>query len=54
MPDQHRELFDNLPYLIARSGGCRGQPGATLLTGDAGFCGHDPARDDICGLAFAP
>ena len=37
MPDQHRELFERLPYLIAGAVDASGQPWATLLTGDPGF-----------------
>ena len=37
MPDQHRELFQKLPYLIAGATDVSGQPWATLLTGDPGF-----------------
>lgn len=37
MPDQHRELFEKLPYVFAGVADARGQPWATLLTGDPGF-----------------
>jgi predicted pyridoxine 5'-phosphate oxidase superfamily flavin-nucleotide-binding protein len=37
MPDQHRELFEKLPYLIAGAADASGQPWATLLTGEPGF-----------------
>ena len=37
MPDQHRELFEKLPYLIAGATDAAGQPWATVLTGAPGF-----------------
>ncbi len=37
MPDEHRELFEKLPYLVAGAADDAGQPWATLLTGVAGF-----------------
>lgn len=37
MPDQHRELFEKLPYLIAGAADASGQPWATLLSGAPGF-----------------
>lgn len=52
MPDQHRELFEKLPYLIAGATDASGQPWATLLTGEPGFVAttakdmHIAARPD--------
>jgi uncharacterized protein len=37
MPDQHRELFEKLPYLIAGAADASGHPWATVLTGAPGF-----------------
>lgn len=37
MPDQHRELFEKLPYLVAGAVDALGQPWATILTGAPGF-----------------
>lgn len=37
MPDQHRELFTKLPYLLVGSVDAGGQPHASLLVGPPGF-----------------
>jgi uncharacterized protein len=37
MPDQHRELFTKLPYLVVGSVDAGGQPQASLLVGKPGF-----------------
>ncbi|HEX6956839.1 MAG TPA: pyridoxamine 5'-phosphate oxidase family protein [Ferrovibrio sp.] len=37
MPDQHRELFEKLPYLLAGSRDTYGRPWASLLVGRPGF-----------------
>lgn len=37
MPDQHRELFTRLPYLVVGALDNRGQPWASLLFGGPGF-----------------
>lgn len=37
MPDQHRELFTKLPYLLVGSVDAAGQPHASLLAGSPGF-----------------
>ncbi len=37
MPDQHRELFEKLPYLIAGGSDDAGRLWATMLTGSPGF-----------------
>jgi predicted pyridoxine 5'-phosphate oxidase superfamily flavin-nucleotide-binding protein len=44
MPDQHREFFPLLPYLVAGTVDATGQPHATLLTGPPGFA-HSPRPD---------
>jgi uncharacterized protein len=41
MPDQHREFFAQLPFLIVGSLDADGQPWASLLHGPAGFA-HSP------------
>jgi len=37
MPDQHRELFTKLPYLVVGALDSKGRPFATLATGEPGF-----------------
>lgn len=37
MPDEHRELFEKLPYLVVGVVDASGQPYATLVAGEAGF-----------------
>lgn len=44
MPDQHRELFTRLPYLVAGTLDDRGQPWAGLLFGGPGFITSPDAR----------
>ena len=41
MPDQHRQFFAQLPFLIVGSLDAEGQPWASLLHGSAGFA-HSP------------
>jgi predicted pyridoxine 5'-phosphate oxidase superfamily flavin-nucleotide-binding protein len=41
MPDQHREFFDHLPYLIVGALDAQRQPWATILHGTPGFV-HSP------------
>lgn len=41
MPDQHREFFALLPFLLVGSKDASGQPWASVLTGPAGFA-HSP------------
>jgi predicted pyridoxine 5'-phosphate oxidase superfamily flavin-nucleotide-binding protein len=50
MPDQHRELFEKLPYMIAGVADAGGQPWATLLTGDPGFVSTTPKAMTIAAL----
>ena len=45
MPDQHRDFFAQLPFLIVGSADDDGQPWASLLAGPPGFAGApDPRR----------
>jgi predicted pyridoxine 5'-phosphate oxidase superfamily flavin-nucleotide-binding protein len=37
MPDQHRELFEKLPWMIVGVADASGQPWATVVTGKPGF-----------------
>jgi predicted pyridoxine 5'-phosphate oxidase superfamily flavin-nucleotide-binding protein len=37
MPDQHREFFAQLPFVLAGTVDAQGQPWASVLAGDAGF-----------------
>ena len=41
MPDQHREFFAQLPFLVAGTLGAAGHPQAALLAGPPGFA-HSP------------
>lgn len=50
MPDQHRELFDKLPYLIAGVADAAGQPWATLLAAEPGFVRTTPNEMQIAAL----
>ena len=43
MPDQHRELFTKLPYLLVGSADAGGQPHASMLIGAPGFIGSPDA-----------
>jgi predicted pyridoxine 5'-phosphate oxidase superfamily flavin-nucleotide-binding protein len=45
LPEQHREFFPELPFLIVGSLDARGQPSASLLAGPPGFVfSPDPTR----------
>lgn len=44
MPDQHRELFEQLPTLLLAVQDAEGQPWATLLAGPPGFVRSPDAR----------
>jgi uncharacterized protein len=37
MPEQHRQFFSQLPFLLAGSVDAQGQPWASILTGNPGF-----------------
>jgi predicted pyridoxine 5'-phosphate oxidase superfamily flavin-nucleotide-binding protein len=62
MPDQHREFFAQLPFLVAGSVDAQGQPWASVLAGEPGFVSspdprhlavrarplaHDPLRETL-------
>jgi predicted pyridoxine 5'-phosphate oxidase superfamily flavin-nucleotide-binding protein len=44
MPDEHRELFAKLPYLLVGSLDARGRPWASVLTGSPGFVSSPDPR----------
>ncbi|HET7525250.1 MAG TPA: pyridoxamine 5'-phosphate oxidase family protein, partial [Burkholderiaceae bacterium] len=44
MPDQHRELFGKLPFVLVGSVDEHGQPHASLLAGPPGFVHAPDAR----------
>lgn len=50
MPDQHRELFDKLPYLIAGVADAAGQPWASFLAAEPGFVTTSPREMRIAAL----
>lgn len=50
MPDQHRELFEKLPFLIAGVVDATGQPWVTVLAGAPGFVTTTPQRMCITAL----
>ena len=52
MPEQHRELFGKLPYMLVGSLDAGGRPWASLLFGGAGFVTTPDAR--TLGLAALP
>lgn len=64
MPDQHREFYEHLPYLILGAVDNEGWPWATLLDARSGFIQSPDARrlditrrpdaDDPAGAEFAP
>ena len=48
MPDQHREFFALLPFLLVGSVDAQGQPWASVLTGAPGFAASpDPRHLDV-------
>ncbi|HKF64141.1 MAG TPA: pyridoxamine 5'-phosphate oxidase family protein [Dongiaceae bacterium] len=54
MPDQHREFFAQLPFLILGSVDAKGMPAASLLAGPPGFArSPDPHRLDIAARPVA-
>ena len=54
MPDQHREFFAQLPFLILGSVDANGMPAASLLAGLPGFArSPDPQRLDIAARPVA-
>lgn len=50
MPDEHRELFEKLPFLIAGVADASGQPWATVLAGKPGFVTTTPQEMRINAL----
>lgn len=64
MPDQHREFYEHLPYLILGAVDNEGWPWATLLDAQSGFIQSPDARrlditrrpdaEDPAGAEFAP
>lgn len=64
MPDQHREFYEHLPYLIIGAVDSEGWPWATLLDAHSGFIRSPDARrldiarrpdaEDPAGAGFAP
>ncbi len=57
MPDQHREFYRQLPFMIAGAVDGTGQPWATLIEGEEGFVtSPDPYRlsFDLAAMALDP
>lgn len=57
MPDQHREFYHQLPFMIAGTVDGSGQPWATLIEGEEGFVtSPDPRRLslDLAAMALDP
>ncbi|TRO35657.1 2Fe-2S iron-sulfur cluster binding domain-containing protein [Pseudomonas sp. ALS1131] len=57
MPDQHREFYHQLPFMIAGTVDSSGQPWATLIEGEEGFVtSPDPRRlsFDLAAVALDP
>ncbi len=57
MPDQHRELFEKLPYLLVGSVDASGRPWASMVVGAPGFVRAPDARTlrvEPLGLATDP
>ncbi len=64
MPEQHRELFEQLPFIVLGAADESGQPWATLLAGAPGFVAAPdathlridalPAGDDPLAESIAP
>jgi predicted pyridoxine 5'-phosphate oxidase superfamily flavin-nucleotide-binding protein len=53
MPDQHRDFFTKLPFLLVGSLDDQGQPWASMLVGEAGFVASpDPQHLRIAPLAL--
>lgn len=50
MPDQHRELFEKLPFVIAALADATGQPWATLVAGAPGFITTSPRHMQLSAL----
>jgi uncharacterized protein len=57
MPDQHRDFYHQLPFMIAGAVDAAGQPWATLIEGEEGFVSsHDPRHlsFDLDAMALDP
>lgn len=50
MPQQHRDFFAQLPFVVAGAAGADGQPWASVLTGPPGFL-STPAEDRLHAAA---
>lgn len=54
MPEQHREFFAQLPFLVAGTVDAQGQPWASVLAGEPGFVtSPDPRRLRVRALPIA-
>jgi uncharacterized protein len=54
MPNQHREFFAQLPFVVVGTVDGQGQPWASVLAGPAGFVtSPDPQRLDVAALPLA-
>ena len=57
MPDQHREFYHQLPFMIAGAVDGAGQPWATLIEGEEGFVSSPDPRQlsfDVAAMALDP
>ena len=57
MPDQHREFYQQLPFMIAGAVDGTGQPWATLIEGEEGFVTSPDPRHlsfDLAAMALDP
>ncbi len=54
MPAQHREFFEQLPFLVLGSLDRSGRPWASLLSGDPGFVTSPHARSLVIGSTPVP
>src|SRR5690606_12031875 len=57
MPDQHREFYRQLPFMIAAAVDGAGQPWATLIEGEQGFVTSPDPRQlsfDLSAMALDP
>jgi hypothetical protein len=50
MPDQHRELFERLPFLVLGAADADGQPWAGMVAGPPGFVVTEPRRMAVRAL----
>ncbi|MBC8070291.1 MAG: pyridoxamine 5'-phosphate oxidase family protein [Deltaproteobacteria bacterium] len=54
LPDQHRELFEELPFVVVGSLDEHGQPWASIVAGPPGFVRSPDARTLVVGAALDP